>query len=235
LREAPLKGPTAPERAHEDPMIAPKKDWKKMKRKIGLVFAVSIVALMAMGVTYGLWYETLYIYGTVCTGTLDAEWFVHHAWDDEPEIKDFSNITAMKVDEYTLNVVVDNAYPGICYYVAIQLTNTGTIPWKVYNPMLDGGNLTGVGTVEFVDPANVAPHMLPAGMLAILEGTQVHPGDSAFGVLRICLNNSAAELTTYTFSFKVVVEQWNEYPMEPPAGFANNEEWLKSLQCPPED
>lgn len=206
---------------------------KKMKRKIGLVFAVSIVAMLALGVTYGLWFQTLYVYGTVYTGTLDAQWSLHPTWDTEPPEKDYSNITLVQGQTpYDLIVTVDNAYPCIWYYALVDITNTGTIPWIIYDTSLSSGNLSDVGTVQFVPWDNemaryfygVDPHW--GDKLFIENGTQVHPGESAWGVFAIHLDNRAMEDSTYTFSFKVVVEQWNEWPTPPPQGYDNNEEWL---------
>ncbi|MEM4658364.1 MAG: hypothetical protein QXX77_08095 [Candidatus Methanosuratincola sp.] len=213
-----------------------------MKSKMGVILGVSIAAVLMLGVTYGLWFQALYIYGTVYTGTLDARWSIHSAFDTEPPVKDYSNITITEdpSDPYLLHVTVNNAYPCITYFAVIDLTNTGTIPWKVYEASLvPGQNFP--GTVEFMsiedtnallDELNLAEIQLPGmngGVMPIENGTQVHPGESAWGVLAIHLTNDAQENSTYTFSFKVVVEQWNEWPTEPPPGYNSNEEWLADL------
>jgi len=176
-----------------------------------------------LGVTYGLWFQALYIYGTVYTGTLDAQWSIHPAWDTEPPEKDYSNITIATnmTDPYTLYITVNNAYPCITYYALIDLTNTGTIPWKVYDASLVTDEFP--GTVEFVpwDDSfleffgDLGDHPPIGDKLFIENGTQVHPGESAWGVFAIHLTNEAQEDTTYTFTFKVVVEQWNEWSFSP--------------------
>ncbi|MEN3037495.1 MAG: hypothetical protein ABC588_09100, partial [Candidatus Methanosuratincola petrocarbonis] len=215
-----------------------------MKSKMGVILGVSIAAILMLGVTYGLWFQALYIYGTVYTGTLDAQWSIHHAFDTEPDEKDFSNITVTPdmIDPYLLHVTVENAYPCITYYAVIDLTNTGTIPWIVYEASL-APDQDFPGTVEFVPIDNIDDVVEDLGLLEELEhpefengdlmpiqnGTQVHPGESAWGVLAIHLTNDAQEDSTYTFSFKVVVEQWNEWPTEPPEGYDSNEEWLLDL------
>ncbi len=207
------------------------------------MLGVSIAAVLMLGVTYGLWFQALYIYGTVYTGTLDAEWSIHCAFDTEPEVKDFSNITIDRCssDPYTLIITVENAYPCITYYAVIDLTNTGTIPWIVYNPSLVSQGFP--GTVRFLSIDEVyelleeLEHPIPKELvdsinqgwfMPIENGTQVHPGESAWGVLAIHLTNDAEEDTEYRFSFKVVVEQWNEFPTEPPPGCKSNEECLNN-------
>ncbi|XRH74887.1 MAG: hypothetical protein ACO0C9_05100 [Candidatus Methanosuratincola verstraetei] len=208
-----------------------------MKSKMGVILGVSLAAVLMLGVTYGLWFQALYIYGTVYTGTLDARWSIHPAWDSEPPEKDYSNITvrACGDDPYTLYVTVENAYPCIWYYALIDLTNTGTIPWKIYDTSLVTEGFP--GTVQFVpwDEKFLNLIDLPAQhpqigeKMFIENGTQVHPGESAWGVFAIHLTNDAQENSTYTFTFKVVVEQWNEWPTKPPAGYDSNEEWLADL------
>lgn len=208
---------------------------------MGVILGVSIAAVLMLGVTYGLWFQALYIYGTVYTGTLDAQWSIHCAFDTEPEVKDYSNITITqdRSDPYLLHVTVNNAYPCITYFAVIDLTNTGTIPWIVYEASLVPGQ-DFPGTVEFLPIDDIRAllddleHPLPPEMnggwfMPIENGTQVHPGESAWGVLAIHLTNDAQEDSTYTFSFKVVVEQWNEWPTEPPPGYNSNEEWLADL------
>jgi len=210
-----------------------------MKSKMGVILGVSLAAVLMLGVTYGLWFQALYIYGTVCTGTLDARWSIHCAFDTEPEVKDYSNITITQdiIDPYLLHVTVENAYPCITYYAVIDLTNTGTIPWIVYEASLVPDQ-DFPGTVEFVPIDEIGDLLtyighpsvdLGDGLMPIENGTQVHPGDSAWGVLAIHLTNEAQENSTYTFTFKVVVEQWNEWPTEPPPGYDSNEEWLAGL------
>lgn len=192
-----------------------------------MLFAVSIVALLGMSVAYGLWYQTLYIYGTVNTGTVSATWKPHHCWDIEynpatGEYKNYSNISCEVIRD-TLFITVTNAYPSVHYYCAVNLTNTGTIPIKIYNPGFIDGNLShNIGQLEFItDPNKVQwpddfQHPPVNTFLWITNGTQVHPGEFAMGVFHIHLENTAEQGATYVFAYQLVVEQWNEFPMAPP-------------------
>ena len=54
-----------------------------MKSKMTALFAILMIALMAAGVTYACWKETLTINGVVNTGDLDVEW--SWAYTNDPE------------------------------------------------------------------------------------------------------------------------------------------------------
>jgi hypothetical protein len=181
------------------------------------VLLVAILAVSILGGAMALWWERLNIDVNVETGTLDASLSVHDFGDNEiplavqagesdPSVKDVSNITCtLSPDANSIDIQVNNAYPGITYYCTINLENTGTIPFKVYSVNLTG-NLTDVMTSDsgFVNGS-------------IYEGLQMHPGDVVYDTLQITLTNDAAENATYTATLEIVVEQWNEYPTAPPS------------------
>lgn len=163
--------------------------------KLGVIFLVSIMALAGVGASCALWSETLYIDGTVNTGILDATWSVEEWGDTEIEGKDYSCIDAWS-EGYTLFVTLTNAYPCITYWVAVNIENTGTIPFHIYWD----------GIIEWDFPGTVTFDPDPTG-------EQIHPDEAWYGTLEIHLNNDALEETIYTFSTDLVVHQWNEqYP-----------------------
>lgn len=183
-------------------------------RGVPTVFLALTAVLALVGAAAALWWESLYVDVTVNTGTLDAQLSVHGSGDNEialaeamneshPEVKDVSNISCTLSDDgKSIDIVVENAYPGITYYCDVDLTNTGTIPFKVYSVSYEG-NLTSVAS-EF-GFAN--------GTIA--EGVQLEPGDSVVDRLVITLSNDAAEGSVYTGHVTITVEQWNEYPTAP--------------------
>jgi hypothetical protein len=191
----------------------------KITSGIGTVAPILLLALLAVGTLGGvmaLWWERLTTDVTVETGTLDASLSIHGMGDNEediaadmgepdPTVKDVSNITCtLSEDGKSIEVVIQNAYPSITYWCIVDLTNTGTIPFKIYNVSFSG-NLTDVADIfEFLPGDD--------GQVDIQEGTQIHPGDQVVDVLTIHLTNDAAEDSTYTGSVVIEVEQWNEYP-----------------------
>ncbi|MCE4625635.1 MAG: hypothetical protein F7C35_07230 [Desulfurococcales archaeon] len=186
-------------------------------RAIAPVLLIAILALSFIGGAMALWWERLTINVNVETGELDASLSVEGYWDNEtaiaaamgednPEVKNVSDIfCTLSDDGNTINITITNAYPGITYFCAINLENTGTIPFKVYSVNLTG-NITDVMTSD-------------SGLVngTIYEGLQMHPGDVVYDTLAITLTNDAQENAVYTGTLSIVVEQWNEYPTAPPS------------------
>lgn len=162
-------------------------------KKIGILALVLIFALGSLGIGYAHWSKSLFIVGTVDTGSLDAILSVGDSWDTEIEGKDFSSIECHldPMDSQRLIVTVTNAYPSIDYYQEFDVTNTGTIPLHVASTDVSSG--LPCGTVEITD----------------LTSAQIHPGESAWGIIHVHLCQDAGELATYTFGATIVCDQWN--------------------------
>jgi hypothetical protein len=163
-------------------------------KKIGLLALAVVLALGSLGFAYAMWYEDLFIEGTVYTGELDADWIVTGTWDSETPEKDVSWVEAY-VDGKTLYVTVHNAYPCIDYEVYCDILNSGTIPFHVCGLNYD---ISG---------------MAPGSIGVYVSGTppyQVHPDESFSTGVWIHLNNDALQGATYTFTFDYVVVQYNE-------------------------
>jgi hypothetical protein len=161
-------------------------------KKIGLLCLALVLALGSLGVGYAMWFEDLYIDGTVDTGTLDVEWSIHGYGDDET--KDYSDCYAYIVGS-TLYVEITNAYPCINYYVDFDIHNNGTIPVHVCQLVCTG------------------PAQFP-GTCTITQPTpmQIHPCEEALGTISIHLDNAydPQENTRYTFSCDLKAVQYNE-------------------------
>ncbi|MEB3788018.1 MAG: hypothetical protein GSR78_04590 [Desulfurococcales archaeon] len=193
-------------------------------RGIGSVTPLLMLTLLAVGMLGGalaLWWERLTVDIYVETGELDAQLSVHDMGDNEidiatdmgepdPTVKDVSDITCTLSDDgKTVFVTVQNAYPSITYYCVLDLTNTGTIPLKIYDVSFSG-NLTDVAADFYFDPYT-------DGQVDFQNGTQIHPGESVLDMLIIHLSNDAQENSVYTATIDIVVEQWNEWPTPPPS------------------
>jgi hypothetical protein len=184
-----------------------------MKTKMTAIFAILMIALMAVGASYALWSKTIYIDGTVNTGTFDAIFDGPYTWTATyvdpvsgntlpvPAIK----LTGITVTVYpdlvtdptgeTLAVIIDGLYPCITIHINYNIKNAGTVPWIVNKVSY---YITGFpGTVTITPPG--------------LVGTQVDGGLSTPADLEVHINNDAKPSTKYTFSVTIEVVQWNEY------------------------
>jgi hypothetical protein len=160
-------------------------------KKIALLALALVLALGSLGVAYAMWYEDLFIEGTVYTGELDANWSIEACYDNET--KDYSKVTAEIIGD-TLFIYVDNAYPCVTYTVEFDVSNDGTIPFHVCGLVCDFSNFPGEAWVTAVEPF------------------QVHPGEHALGAINLHMlnENDPQENTTYTFKCDLLAVQYNE-------------------------
>lgn len=183
--------------------------------KVAVLFLVLAIALAGIGVGFAHWSKTLTIDGTVNTGMLDVVWSADASWDTEPPEKDASSISCW-VDYSadptgeTLAVVLDNAYPSIDYYQLVNLENIGTIPVHINSinfdvPLCEPDGAPSL-TVEMLpfDPSTGLPFEL-----AIVSSTQLHGGDTAWGVIHVHVEQCAQQDSTIYFTGTVNVIQWN--------------------------
>jgi len=102
-----------------------------MKSKMVGLFALVMIALMAAGVAYSLWTDSVAINVTATTG------------DVEFRILNFgvcSQSGALEINWYpgsdgeyeSIHVTISNTYPGCWAYFCLEVKNTGTIPVKLY-------------------------------------------------------------------------------------------------------
>lgn len=159
--------------------------------------------MLFVGTGYALWSENLYINGTINTGSLGAKMVLIDTYDNELTIenntkKDVSNVTAVvSEDGSTMNVTVNNAYPCITYTVVFNVTNTGSIPLKIF---VSSSNVPCCVTVT-IDPN-----------INYQNEIQLHPGESLQFTLTIHLSNSCSENAQYSFALTLFYHQWNEAP-----------------------
>jgi len=172
-------------------------------KKATVAFGALMLALALTGVAFAHWTDSLYISGTVNTGTFGAELSVGVGHDTEPPAKNVSSISGvLSNDKKTLTVTITNAYPCIDYYLPIDVHCTGTVPLIIENILINRGTL----------PENTTLEILPAAVGSPLQvGTQLHYCEEAKGELHVHLDEDAVENRTYTFSITINVVQWNCY------------------------
>jgi len=130
-----------------------------MKKAIGM-FAALILALGMTGVAFAHWSQTIYIEGTVETGTVCVGWVYVDYEDYEYLNKDVGEVDAWLddpkgwhiEDEIFGTLVVDliNVYPSYEAYIYVEIANGGTIPVNLVDfdigPVSDPDDL-----IRFVD------------------------------------------------------------------------------------
>ena len=172
-------------------------------KKIGLICLTLVMALGIMGVGYALWSEDLLITGTVATGDIGAVWSVEAYGDNETAEKNVSDCVATGAGTDTLVVAITGAYPCIGYYVDWNIEGTGSVPIHFTAPVFDMSNMPAGATFTFTEMD---------GTPIVWSTVQLHDGDILLGKLTVHLDNTAEELTNYSFSATLTYGQYNEFP-----------------------
>ncbi|MDW8040467.1 MAG: hypothetical protein RMJ03_03465 [Nitrososphaerota archaeon] len=117
------------------------------------VFAILMVALLGVSVSYALFMEKTYVYTTVSTGTVAVEWLV----DEQGRLCMHGFLVPQGVSVsgyrgpnyvYEATVTVGNFYAGAKGILGLAIKNTGSLPVKIKSMRIDvtsdTGNLTSV-------------------------------------------------------------------------------------------
>ena len=161
------------------------------------IFVESIgVYLGGLGVGYALWYDDLYIDGTVYTGDLDVGYYCSWGSCYDNETKDISSISKSRTDD-TLTITINGAYPCVTYTCEFCVVTMGTLPVHFGPWVINRGTLPAGATVT------VTPD---------LTGQQNYPDQHQECYITVHLDNDAAEGATYTFSVDLRAYQYNESP-----------------------
>jgi hypothetical protein len=174
-------------------------------RNVATLFAVLAVALLATGMAYALWDKTLYINSSASMGNVNAGFTEVGCYGIED--KPVGSITCNKYDDDgdghidRIKVIIDNAYPGYEAVVSFCVHNYGTVPIKCHI-IIDEDPLT--PGAQDVPEFNV--------WMANLEGEQIDVGAENAALLKILINQAAAQAHTYSFDVSIDAMQWNEYP-----------------------
>jgi hypothetical protein len=199
---------------------------------VGLALTL-IVVLATAGVAYGLWSQTLFINGTVYTGSVDATiqaFEVDQMGDfndicagdgysigidcdqdgslnDDMEVegKDIAECVAEQLDQYTLKVTVYNGYPSFNCFVKYGVTNVGSVPIQIYHPDYFYNDVYMGSAIN-----NAELHVNGWPPICYTETTQLEPKQSAFCNLHVHVNQGAEQRSTYSFLVKIFARQWNE-------------------------
>ena len=187
-----------------------------MRKAISL-FAITIIALIIVSVSYAMWSKALYINGTVNTGDINAVWIkvsnldppgppAHY--DPNPDgtykDKDVGSTEVSGNGTQTLTIAVHNGYPSYYNDLEIHWKYIGSIP--AYFVSIE---VTPQGFKLASDyGANDGPIWVK-----VTNGypIQVHNGDEGAHSLEIHVEQCAEQGATYTFTVELLFVQWNEY------------------------
>ena len=181
-----------------------------MKKAIGM-FVALILALGMTGVAFAQWNETLYITGTVNTGTVDVAWSEGGSWDTDdypyaPEGKDVSGIICeIDVEKPNiLHVTVYNAYPCIDYFNVVDIHCVGSIPVHLYEVFVSPPDPNVLVEISYYEDAGcTVPAVLPV---------QLHTDDTIYVQIHVHITELALQNHTYMFDAEIKAVQWNMGP-----------------------
>ena len=163
-----------------------------MKSKMIGLFAVLMIALMAVGFAYALWDATLLINGNVETGDVNAGFnSLSISCEDNEEGLDVGTCSVSWPALWgskTLEVTIDNAYPSYICWVEFTIDDLGTVPGKIASVNIVG-NL-GVLDVKLTS-------LSPGGPLPYTDKVAIH------------VNDNAAEGASYSFTITFEVVAFN--------------------------
>ena len=186
--------------------------------------------LLITGFAYACWSETLYINGTVETGTLCAkftspitcidsgpDWtcgdgFTNPEPMQRPDGKDIGKCTITNIGDKQFDVILDKVYPSYYTRVEFHIKNCGTIPMKIWRVNFT----TPAGTISIYKNTYVKLDLDNDGLddveIQWNDGWyQNDPGDPAYEIsFGIHVLQDAPEGTTgLAFTVEIELLNWN--------------------------
>jgi hypothetical protein len=207
-----------------------------MKKSISL-FAVCMLAMLMVGISYSMWSRTLYINGTVYTGILNWEFTSCSALDTDPGThdyhsndgfagwsfwqgdKDVGNTSVAIVDpptNHTVNVTLNNVYPSYFTSVSVYALNTGTVPLIFANVTVDGHVFGNIPTPRIQldldhDGTNDTDFWWGDGIRSQID-VGYPSGELSFW---IHILEGAHQNATLSFTIQLTAVNYNEYVPQP--------------------
>jgi hypothetical protein len=178
--------------------------------KVWILALALLVALGAMGVTYGAWTDEIYIEeGTLSTSGINTTLACNgDCWVEVGDVvtqDTGTSINCTKVDPLMLTITITNALQdilvnnvpqGVDYYCNFIISNpAGSLPVKIQS-------------ISITDYAGVAEAIGPAELLS--GDYQIDPEGTAPGTVHIYLTDTTQLNQNLTFTLEVTVKRWNE-------------------------
>jgi len=191
---------------------------------------VVMLGLFSTGVAYACWSDTLYINGSVATGTLCAEfvppvittdygndWTCDYGLINVRQLtQDVGSSSAYIVGTTcpdTIQITLDNVYPSYYEYITFWAHNCGTIPWRIQNVVFK--TLSGDITIE--DSQYLQLDLDDDGYndVEIYWGNNfgdlVNVGDKVSISFEIHVLQEAPQGVSLSFTAEINVVQWDQY------------------------
>ena len=102
-----------------------------------LLSMVLVLCLAVAGIGYAHWTKTLYVDGTVETGTFGVEWSQYDATDNE-DLKDVGKASCYIIGN-TVHLEILNAYPSYTATFNLDIHCTGSVPAHINSVDVVGG------------------------------------------------------------------------------------------------
>jgi len=182
-----------------------------MKTKMASVFAILMIALMAVGFAYAHWSKIVTIDGTVTTGTFHLTPSFHvelPEWNTKDPYGPIATATS-KIEGNTLFVTLTNVYPCLTVTGYIDLINDGTIPAGLHNVIvtLPTGWHYGCVDGEYLIYDAVNDWVATATYTVRGNLMQIDPGVTEY--IDFTLHFEELLKMTQTYTFSIVFEFWN--------------------------
>ena len=144
--------------------------------RIGILCLVMLAALGAMGATFSIWSETLYIDGAVTIGTTSGG-----LADGSCSPSSGETWISSQASGNLLEVTVHNAQTAIEYTCQFKVQNTGTIPIKITTIETDPTSASTITTIDFISDGTVINAL--TRVTDVLRVTPVSDVDLSFDVI----------------------------------------------------
>jgi len=171
-----------------------------MNKKFAAIPILLIFALTITGFAYAHWAKTLFVSGTVETGTLECKLVSPLLMGDNEIDKDVGGYSGyISADGKSIIITITNAYPGYEVYATFKVKNTGSVPAIITDVIIDE------------DATTLPPDDIPDLEVSLVNllGMQLEPGATTCAEVDILIEQPAAEMETYQVSVTIVAQNWS--------------------------
>jgi len=156
----------------------------KMKKELGVLIFVTIIAFASMGTSFA--------------GDKHTAFVQSYAWDEE-EFKDVGYVSAYISQTGELIVTVSDAYPGYVAFVSFTIQNIGIPNEDPGMYLISIGPINGNTSKLDVAVTDPSGNQIPIN-------TYLDPGDTLDGLLTITALPGAEQDASYSFGANIVFD-----------------------------